>query len=303
MNVHASKTGGDQSRAAANDFNKKQQGNMASFRAEATRADTLHQRNRNAAFSGQSDSINKTQPLQRQILGESGFTKSLKLAEKHARFDSSLGFTPPTVNSRQIARGQDVTNAFKGKNQLVEVLQNSEEDFSARVGEVPQNHVGYIMYLPEFGPWIKDDAKKKDILALLGVLDNGSNLGDTIKLEITGRGGHEKLAEEVQKHESVHAKDNERIRDAILMPWDLNLTTLKKRNAIFNGKTAEDATHKLWVAVGGTLEEKAEEVSEAWGKASDAFHKHDHGKTRMDDGKSGINEAQTYARIVYYLTI
>lgn len=281
MNIHANKVDGNNNRAAANDLPGKQRGNNASSRFASPHA----------------------QPLQRQILDEYGFSKTLRLAEKHARFDSSLGFTPPTINSSQVARDSDFINAFKGKDELIDVVQTGDEDFSAKVGVVPRNNVGYIMYLPEAGPWIKDDAKKKDILALLGKEDNGQNLTDTIKLEITGRNGHEQLAKEVEAHETVHAKDNMRIRNAILLPWDLKLESLKKNNTVFKGKTAPEAANKLWAAAGGSLAEKAKEVSDAWGNASDAFHDHEHGKTRMDNSKSGVSPNQARAVIAYYLTI
>lgn len=287
MNIHANKDNEDKGRAVANSFTSKQTGN-SSFQFAG---------NRNQPSSYQA------QPIQRQILGESGFVKNLKLAEKHARFDSSLGFTPPTVNSTQIARASDAVDAFKGKDQLINAVQTGDAEFTATVGEVPQNHMGYIMYLPEFGPWIKDDAKKTDILALLGVEDNGRNLTDKISLEITGRGGHEQLSKEVEKHETVHAKDNERVRDAVFKPWDLKLTGLKKGNAAFKGATAIEATNKLWAAAGGSLQEKAREASDAWGHASDTFHNHEQGKTRMDNGKSGVSQDQKKAVITYYLTV
>lgn len=302
MDIHTNKTTEDKSRAVANSFTEKQAKNTDTFQFTDNRPETIAQRKLNSINSNPLSSY-YAQPIQRQILGEGGFVKNLKLAEKHARFDSSLGFTPPTVNSHQIGRASDVVDAFKGKDQLINVAQTGDAEFTARVDEVPQNHMGHIMYLPEMGPWIKDDAKKQDVLAMMGTADNGRNVTDKINLEITGRGGHEQLSKEVEKHETVHARDNDSIRDAVFKPWDLKLAALKKGNTLFTGATAEAATGKLWVAVGGSLLEKAQEANGAWGHASDAFHDHEQGKTRMDNDKSKVSDDQKKAVITYYLTV
>lgn len=240
-------------------------------------------------------------PIQRMILGEYGFSKSLDLAEKHANRDYSLGFTPPTVNSVQIGQDRDIVNAFKGEDQLVTIGQDGE-NFEAEVNIVPTNYVGYFMYLPKPGPWIYQ-AEKDYILALMNIPDNGRNLTDKIELEVTGPEGHEKLAQQVEKHEKVHAKDNEKIRDLILKPWDRRLHEFKTKRQKFKGKSAEEASASLWNSVGGTLSQKSVEVNEAWGKASNDFHDAKKGKTKTDNKNTKVNEEQTKAICSYYLTI
>lgn len=244
----------------------------------------------------------KKQPIQRQILKESGVIRNIRLAEKHANLDTSLGFTPPTVNSNQIAKAPDVVAAFKGEDKLVEIESNGEDGYTAKVDTVPTNHVGYLMYLPVPGPWVQK-AKKSDILALLGEQDNGLNQTDEIIVEITGPKGHDKLVQQIEKHEKVHAKDNEKIRDSILKPWDAGLTGLKQANRTFPGDNAKAASAKLWASVGGTVKQKSVEVNDAWGKASDSFHQHKKGKTKVDDAGTKINSDQTKAVFSYYLTV
>jgi hypothetical protein len=245
---------------------------------------------------------NKVVPVQRQILGESGFIRNQKLAELHSNSDYSLGFTPPTVNFTQITQPQDVVDAFKGKDDLISVEESTPGNFSASVKTVPTNHMGYMMYLPEPGPW-KMKAIKKDILSAFGVHDNGRNLTNDIDIEITGPKGHEVLAKQVESHEMVHAKDNERVRDEIFKPWDRSLSMLKNANTVFQGGSAEIASNKLWAQVGGSLAKKAADADAEWGKCSKVFHDSKKGKTVVDNDNTRINPEQTKAVFCYYLTI
>jgi hypothetical protein len=272
----------------------------------------------------QAKSVHANTVVQRQILHEQGFSKYFNLAERCINKRPELGSSPPTVNGKAIFAVNDFLSGFKGYEQMVNVFQTGDEAFTAIVGTVPTNNMGYMMNLPAPGPWVAEGAI--DIADLLMyyqmptlILEEEWNKSSeekkkaredenykpnfkNIHLQVTGPNGDDVLADQIEKHESKHAEDNLTVRDKIIKPWDRRIQELKNAQTPFSGKTKEEAKGKLFAAAGGSLEEIAAIAIHEWGRLAKDYHNSKKGKTVLAEEKTIISEDRSKVVFFYYLT-
>ncbi len=161
------------------------------------------------------------------------------------------------------------------------------------------------MSLPQPGPWVTTTSPVA--LKTYGFLnfEEEARLGGATEIElgVTGVPNHATLSAQVEKHEKVHAADIDRISAEVLRPWDAKLTEAQRTGRAFAAATIGEAQAKLYAHAGGTPDQIATRLNDLWGKASDDFHNTDRGKTRMDNGATGLNSTATRYICTWYLTI
>ncbi len=221
--------------------------------------------------------------IQRTILEQRGFVKNKDLAQDCLEKKTSLGYTPPHINNlvvREDTSAHEIANAVKGPRIVVNKIRDGE--FEAVVAEVPTNYVGYLIYLPTFGPWVAQATNISDTLSFVGVREDRLSFQiDRLEVEVTGHDGrHETLSTEVEKHEKVHAADILRLKEKYFVPWDRLLTKAKNDGMRFTGATEEEAVNEVYKYAGGTPRQVALAFFQETEEASRAFHKTPQGKTK-----------------------
>lgn len=209
--------------------------------------------------------------IQRQILKQWGFDKYYDLAKIRARGDETSGYTPPQVNSVKYDSAMNsswVSSALKLP--TINAEQNGEGEYVARVEAVPTNHAGYMMHLPMPGPW-STQASKAFVFGYYGIppMEGAGN----VTLEVTGTTSASELEKQVERHETVHAKDITRVIEEVLNPWDKRLTYAEEAGTPYRSDSAEKATTKLWTAMYGTPQAIGARLDARWSQDSDAFYK------------------------------
>ena len=234
--------------------------------------------------------------IQRQVDWQNGQKNHNKnLAVNYANMDFSNGFTPPTLNGSEILSTDAASVAINGP--TLSVTPASRGRFTAKVTDVPTNTVSFNMYLPTAGPW-STQADKGTIGAILGG-DAESCQGEDgqTTFSVTGIPDHTALAAQVETHEEYHARDHRRLTNNILASWDRKLWWAKNLGFSYTAADPEAAVAKLYRKMGGTPDEIATRLSQAWDTASDDYHKKTAGKTNIRDAGANDDCSTSYVTV------
>jgi len=208
-------------------------------------------------------------------------SQTWNLATKRANRDETSGFTPPVVNATEYAPGMG--SGWVNANLVMPGINTVQEDDGVHrttVTGVPNNTLGYNMYLPAPpGPW-NDVADKNYILGYYGIhpLEGAGN----VNLRVVGHPDNATFLQKVRAHEDVHAADIDRAINEILMPWDEALQECQRNGTEFTGDSQVEAEGALWEAVGGSPQQIAANLDAQWTADNDAYHQSHEGGSDVE---------------------
>ena len=211
-------------------------------------------------------------------------TQNIDPAANSLNGDFSLGYTPPVLNDQRVDVKGAAENNINGPE--IEVTE-ADGGFQAKVTKDPDNVATSDQDLMTDPPWRAQGSGLQLYIACGGPTElDYLNNWKSGTLEIVGEGGKPKnLAEQVKKHEDVHAADNLQSAADNLLPWHTKLENMKKNETTFQAGSADQAEEQLYQAAGGKPEEIANKYISACEKKSDEFHDKTEGKTSVHDPK------------------
>jgi hypothetical protein len=242
----------------------------------------------------------KNQVVQRQIL----HGPNMAILERNPietppmRMDQELGFTPPCINDLEINDQSKPANIEGVLDEPdVQFILNPDTNKYRIEAKPPVNEVGFTMYLPVVGPWIKAQVKKEDYGPSYGIppADMKTNEGK-MSLEITGIPDHNALSRQVEKHELHHAQDNTRIGTQLLNNWE---TLPKSIQEYHSPEIASKAYRELGIPNKKVM---ANELFTQWEAASTNYHNSEEGKVITDYDNSKYDPNTNKLTIVIRLT-
>jgi len=150
------------------------------------------------------------------------------------------------------------------------------EETECQITAVPNNIGSFDMTLPTAGPWhvTTTKANVSTLMTRLGLTPPAacSTAGDTT-FSINGSPGDADMVANLRTHEEHHATDHERAFNAILVPWDNALTATLNAGTVFQGDNPTACEAALYRAAGGSPDDIATNLWNAWIGADRAFHR------------------------------
>lgn len=149
------------------------------------------------------------------------------------------------------------------------------EETECQITAVPDNVGSFDMSLPTAGPWrvTTTRASVSALMTRLGLPPPAActTAGDTT-FSINGLPSDADMVANLRTHEQHHATDHERAFNAVLVPWDNALTAALNAGTVFRGENPTACEAALYRAVGGSPDDIATNLWNAWIGANNAFH-------------------------------
>jgi hypothetical protein len=226
--------------------------------------------------------------VQRQAVWGAGgtVTENLNIAARAVRGETTLGYTPPTLNGNRL---DDVSQA-RGKllEPAIDQTQRGKTHV-ASVRSVPLNTGSFVMELPQRGTWTAASRLQQafSVAGRYGVeagIQRISELGDQTELAFRPDPDEATFLANVRTHEQRHADDHRDRFQTTVRDWDDRLTTAMNDRAEFHADSEDGARAELFHAVGGTADEVASSFFEGCDRASHDFH-----RTPAGAGPDGVS--------------
>lgn len=215
--------------------------------------------------------------VQRMVIwsGLGGTNNPFKPAEDRAAGNTTLGYTPPTINNARADTLQGARNALQGP-----TVANHGGQWHV---VPPVNDVGFEQDLMVAGPYRYATTRNKAYLATEGhpVLVKWWEQDPTgaATVEVVGHGGdHAKLTEQVKAHEDRHGADHRAVVERFLEPWDERLSQVKP---IEGTLPQQLALAQVEMEAGRDASSMATQLDREWTEASRRFHAAAEGKTTV----------------------
>jgi hypothetical protein len=219
-------------------------------------------------------------------------TQNIDVAPRATRGETTLGYTPPTLNGHQLDNQADARGTLNPP--TIDVSRRGEDAYSASVTAVGNNAGSFNMELPRGGPWSAPASFQQaySVAGRYGVEGHLGNL-DTRQgqTELVFRPDPDEATflANVQTHEQRHADDHRGLFATRVRAWDTRLTQAMDDHRTFEGASEDLARQALFTAAGGTPDQVATGFYDDCVNASNAFHRTDQG--RGADGVSAAVEA------------
>lgn len=148
-------------------------------------------------------------------------------------------------------------------------------DVECEVESVPANTGSFVMFLPSAGPWstatTQGNVRARMVALNLTPPRACAGAGATT-FSAHGTPSDATAQANLRKHENHHARDHERIFNAVLLPWDRALTAAHTAGRVFREPGVSGCDAALYAAAGGTPVQVARRLWAGWKGANNAFH-------------------------------
>jgi hypothetical protein len=208
-------------------------------------------------------------------------TENLHIAQRGARGEATLGYTPPTLNNQRLDEPSDAPGTLQPP--VIDVSEGEDGTFAASVKSLPHNTGSFEMELPSRNTWTAPSTLQQafSVAGKYGVEtqlpETISGLGDQTTLAFRPDPDEDTFLANVRRHEQRHADDHATRFNTIVQRWDGRLLKAMNNRTEFAGTSEDLAKQNLSTAVGGTPDEVATRFFDACDKASSAFHEQDEG--------------------------
>jgi hypothetical protein len=177
------------------------------------------------------------------------------------------------------------------------------EETECQITAAPNNVGSFDMSLPTAGPW-RVTTTKANASALMTRLRLTppaacSTAGDTT-FSINGSPSDADMVANLRRHEEHHATDHERAFNAVLVPWDNALTATLNAGTVFRGDNPTACEAALYRAVGGSPDDIATNLWNAWIGADRAFHRSPAGATARPSNPQASADCSTSSIAVFH---